>query len=185
MSKLIIIRAAPGTGKTSVANILHNRADAKTVLLPRDLFHVEIIKDRRELRTAVNDVYFTAIAKFLEADAVVICEGAFYSEFWHESFKKIEQELKPETFHFFLKASLETVLDRARNRKKADILTDDMIRGEYAGAKPLGWENEHVIDTEDKSLEEVVAEIAEITGLKLVKGLKGPWYSDSFHPDSE
>lgn len=184
MDGLLVISGAPGCGKTTVANILHSSIDSPTVLLPRDIFSVDMTKGDVSLRVPMKDSYKYAIRAFLAAGAFVICEGAFYSEHWRQTFRRIENELSIKATLVYLQASKEVAIERARGRSKADVIDDAYIAEAYGGAHPFGWENEIVIQTDHLAALEVAQRIADCLGVTLHDTLeKRLWHSDSFHMD--
>ncbi len=147
MSRLIVIRGPSGVGKSTVANMLHSYAVAKTVLLPKDVFAVDFIKDSATLRPAMEDTFVCCLSRFLNIEeVVVIVEAATKSSHWIEIFDRAAKEAGVDPEYCFLKADIDTVLERAAERAKSDVVDEDFIRHHHAEVKPTGAQEEVILD---------------------------------------
>ncbi len=183
MSKLIILRGPSSVGKSTIANYLHNFGTDNTVLLPKDVFAIDIIKDNPKLYKPMLRALEKTAQEFLATDSTVIIEGAMYQQHWIDMLERLSK-VADETFVFFLQAKLSTVIDRSGQRKKKRALAEEKVAELHPGAQPTGWPNEVVIDTENIGSDQIAKHIAEQCGIKLDETQeKATWFSYSFHPD--
>ncbi|RLE46787.1 hypothetical protein DRJ22_01050 [Candidatus Woesearchaeota archaeon] len=159
MAYFIIIRGALGIGKTTIAKRLAKKLKAEYisidfVLEKNDLDKVDerlgCISAKNFIKC--NKIVIPKITEFLEKDKIVVIDGCFYHK---EQIEDLLKKLKFKNFVFTLKAPLDICFKRDSKRKK--------FYGEKAAKEVFKLVSKFdygtVIDTENKSEEEVVEEI--------------------------
>lgn len=167
--QLIIIRGPLGSGKSSVAQELHNTATQKTALLPLDIFRASIAKEQENAPQITAEIIEHAAKKFLDAGYAVILEGVFNFDrpYYKELFNNLLEHNQNDNHLYFLEISLDESIKRNANRSKGSAITEDKIRELYSKAQKTGYKLEKVIDVEEKASKDVVGSIAEECGLSL------------------
>ena len=182
MGKLIVIRGATGSGKSSVANYLHNNLEADSVLLPQDVFKIDIAKDNPLLHQAVLNALEESAKEFLAVESVVIVEGVLSKKHWHDMINRLAAN--NESHIFFLSASLETSIKRASQRDKSSILSENDVRQFHPKSIPMGLLNEVIIDVDNTTVEVVAKIIAQNCSLEIKnRQPKAKLFSNSFIPE--
>lgn len=152
----LIIRGPPAVGKTEVADQLRATLKGKTV-------HIDIDKLRMmpyraggspEEKRLANRNAISLCQNFVESGYRVILEELFYEK---ELVEEVEQALPYPHTKFFLKASLETCLERNFGREYQ--LKAEQMERLYHQVNSLSLPEEVIIITDNKKIEDIVNEI--------------------------
>ena len=158
----IVIRGPLGIGKSTIAKKLAKRLNAKYVSYDRILDEHSLDKIDKEIGYIPSDNFKEAnkiivpkIKKSLENGNIVVFDGNFY---WKSQIEDLLDRLDCPYKVFTLEASLETCIERDKNREKSH--GEDAARAVYK--KSTGFNYGVNINTENKSSEEVVREILDM-----------------------
>lgn len=183
MSKLLVIRGATGSGKSSLANYIHNYIVGSSVLLPQDVFTVDFIKNESSLFKASLDALETSARAYLNSDTVVILEGVFSAKHWEEMIYRLSVDT--ERHYFFLSTTVDTSIERAGKREKSAQITEEDVRLWHPKSTPLHAANETVIAADTLSTRVIAQQIASQCNIELdLSQEKAKLCSNSFLPAS-
>lgn len=167
--RIIVITGAPGTGKTTTANIIAKESDMdKSVHMHTDDFFHYLSKgaipphlpESNTQNLVVIEAFLEAAKRYARGGYDVIVDGIigpWFLEPWHN----LVQE-HYEIHYIVLKASKEETLKRAVERSKLDKKTNiELVETMWAQFCNLGRYESNVIDTTNYSIQETVAAIQE------------------------
>jgi adenylate kinase family enzyme len=168
--KLIVIRGAGGSGKSSVASKLHEESVAKTAYLPLDFFRVDVAKEQHSAAEIASEILEFSAKKYIDNSYCVIMEGLF--NWQKDHWKRLVINLinycgEEESQIVFLGVHVDTAVARNRQRSKGKLITDDDIRDWHPKSQPTLRGNELVIDTNDRGIDEIVNIVANKVGFKM------------------
>tara|TARA_B100002003_G_C13765518_1_gene380075 strand:- start:51 stop:554 length:504 start_codon:yes stop_codon:yes gene_type:complete len=156
----IIIRGPLGCGKSTIAEKLSRILNAKYVAIDRIVDNPKLITKEKEegYRSQknfikANEIAVEKIKKILVNGKSVIFDGNFY---WKSAILDLEKRLKNyKGYVFTLKAPLKTCIQRDNQRDK----THGKDAAEAVYKKSISFKYGEIIDTENKSVNEVINEI--------------------------
>lgn len=126
--KLIIINGAPGAGKSSVANIVHQSLPSLSFLLKFDAQR-RFLKDRHENREEARTVTYEVCKAIIEGcfnqEKDVVFEGVLPDPSIFEDLEIITKKYNAQMYEFILSADKDTIIERNTDRPRpADALPD-------------------------------------------------------------
>lgn len=157
MTFFIIIRGPLGCGKSTIAEKLSKRLNAKYFAIDRILDENKIeeyeegyVSQKSFLKA--NEIAVQKAKKDLEKGIPVVFDGNFY---WKSQIKDLIGKLSYPHYIFTLKAPLKVCIERDRKRKKT--YGKDAAKAVYK--KSNSFKYGIIINTENKSSKEVINEI--------------------------
>ena len=161
MGRIIIIRGASGSGKTTVAHELARRNQPTAVLCPDNLYHKVFadVEDKGTVRRHVYGSLAVLIAYLMEQQVDIILEGILSSIYKRGLFEKIKELAQNEgydIFRFVLDVRIETAI--ARNADKTFLKEEDQ-RIWSKKVNESVQEQEITINAEELDVQDVVKEI--------------------------
>jgi len=132
MNDLIVIMGTSGVGKTAVAEYLTTKGithisfdDIIKELFGKDNLHLE----PQEIQTAYEEMG-RRVSKQLVETPVAVDEWFYTNKSYEWFIKEIPHNEELTIFHFWLRAPLETILER-HSHKQGDKPTETMVREQY------------------------------------------------------
>ena len=165
MKQLLIIRGRPGAGKSAVAREIQKKLrPQKVAIFTPDYFYWQVFPGEGN-KHLVNTVLNFAMQKYLEEGYFVILEGILPRAENGELFDwllKFCQENGVKFNAVFLEISLEEALKRNRAREKGKEIADEDMKQWYANAQPKEIEGEEILQTREKTPQELAEDILEL-----------------------
>lgn len=160
MQKLIILRGAPASGKTTIAKSLRN-FNKKIVWLKVDNFKDFFGEDSPGALDSANSTAIAALSYLLDKGYSVVMEGIFQNPNYVLESTEIAKTRNIPFKIFELECSLEELLRRDKNREGVKEgcrkpLGDAVISKIYHILNENPVENAHKLDTEKLSIEEAI-----------------------------
>ena len=160
MPSLTIVSGSPGAGKTTIARELARRAP-RGVNIESDQFYYWIVDlvapsapESREQNVAVVTAVARASGAYVDGGYDVVLDGVFGPWF----LPVVMQESRADNVEYVvLRTSLDDALQRVAVRNQPDI--DHVVRKMHASFADLGSLEHHVVETQGRSVDDVVGEI--------------------------
>lgn len=166
MKQLLILRGRPGAGKSTVAKAIQEELKPqKVAIFTPDYFYWQVYPGEGN-QSLVNRVLNYAIQEYLKEGYFVILEGILPKNENGELFHWLREFCQKENIKFnsvFLEVSLEKALERNKSRGKGTEISDEDIKTWYSNAKPMEIKGERVLNTNNKSPEEIAKNILKFT----------------------
>lgn len=164
--KLIIVRGPACSGKTTICRELRN-FDEKIAWISVD--RVKEIYSNFENRTLdeVHKSVNALLADLLDRGYIVVVDGIFKQENYYLDLVKIADNKKVPHVIYQLECSLPTLLKRDKSREGAKIwgpLGDDLVTSIYNTVQKNPIDGANILNTEELTLEECIAEIRTTLG---------------------
>jgi cytidylate kinase len=160
MASLTIVSGSPGAGKTTISKLLAERAP-RGVHIESDEFYydiVDLIQPSLPEAREQNDTVITAVARaagaYVEGGYDVVLEGIFGP--WYLRFV-VKESGVADVDYVVLRTSLEDALERVAERNQSEIA--DVVRKMHAPFADLGPLEHHVVQTQDRGVDEILEEI--------------------------
>lgn len=168
-NRFIIIRGPSASGKTSVAQMLFEKAVGKTAIIQQDHYRF-IFKPSGNGSRANSDVIHQMIEhnckKALEGGYEVILEGILSVKSYGKLLDRVIAGHKGPSYMFYFNVSFEETARRHRTRKEASNFGVDDMREWYDISHRSYHKLERLIP-ESFSISETVAYIKDVTGIPL------------------
>ena len=156
MKFYIIIRGPLGCGKSTISKILSTILNAEYIPFDKVLEDNNLDKSDNAFTPEdfikANNIVLNRAKEYLNKNKIVVFDGCFY---FIEQLKHLEKNLPGSGYIFTLKTSLETCIERDRNRKK--------VYGEQAAKEVHDLVSKFDyginINTENKTEKEVVNKV--------------------------
>jgi thymidylate kinase len=158
MSKLIVLRANSGSGKSTIATLLH-AAIKNSVIIEQDYY----IKYSAAAKTESQELarrarIFTDVNAALAAHDTVILEGVFDSRRYTDNFNDLLVAHPENNYFFYINVSFEETLRRHQQRDKRHKFGEKEMRDWYIAQDAFHYPFETIID-EQLSIDATVAYI--------------------------
>lgn len=154
----IIIRWPLGIGKSTIAKALAKSINGEYIAYDRILEEYDLTKDKEQGYISqksffkANEIASKRAKKLLYGRKSVVFDGNFY---WKSQIDDLISKLNYKNYVFTLKAPLKICIERDAKRKKK--YGKDAVEAVYK--KSTSFDYGEIIDTENKTVEEVVEEI--------------------------
>lgn len=146
MSKLIVIRGNSGSGKSSVAKELRNRAKRpnRVALVEQDYLRRIVLKEKENEGTNNIDLIEQTVRFALERDYDVILEGILYAKRYKEMILRL-MNLASESRIYYIDVSLEETLKRHETKPDSKDFGEKQMRAWYNDKNYLDVPEEQTI----------------------------------------
>ncbi len=163
MTKLIIIRGNSGSGKSTIAKELRERAKQpnRIALIEQDYLRRIILKEKETEGTNNIDLIEQTVVFALKRNYDVILEGILYSERYKAMLSKL-MNISSQTYIFYIDVSLEETLKRHSMKPNAHEFGEKDISSWHNKNDVLGFEGEKII-TESSTLDNTITFIKQIS----------------------
>lgn len=160
---LVILRGAPASGKTTIAEQLRD-FDKKIVWLKTDNFKPFFSNDLDEAIGAVMQTALATLSYLLDQGYSVVFEGIFKDPIYAKRAMQLGETKNIPVITYQLKCSLKTLQERDRTRKGVKEgcrkpLGDELIENLYNMIEEKPIQGAVSLDTESTLLEECIAVI--------------------------
>lgn len=158
MTYYIIIRGPLGIGKSTIAKSLAKNIKAEYIAYDRILDKHNLTKDKEDGYISqksflkANEIIAPKAKRFLDKGKSVVFDGNFY---WKSQIEDLISKLNYPHYVFTLKAPLKVCIKRDKER----IKTHGKDAAEAVYRKSIEFEYGTIINTENKSVKEIVNEI--------------------------
>jgi len=153
MSYYILIRGPLGIGKSTISQELAKRLNAEYISMDSILEEHGLARTDSDYTAddflKANEIIIPHVKKLLAKGKIVIFDGNFY---FKEQIDHLIKNVNAVHFVFTLKATLETCIERDKNRKQE--CGEEAAKAVYGLVSKFDYGT--VIDTEGKSKEEIV-----------------------------
>ena len=165
---LIIIRGNSGSGKTTTAHALREKAiesGAKKfiALVEQDYFRRIVLKEKESVGADNIDLIEQTVKFLLDRDYEVILEGILSSKRYGAMIQKLCKHAS-DYRAYYMNVSLAETLNRHNKKPNANEFGEAEMTSWYKPLDILGIENESVLD-ENLTQEQIIALIRKDTGL--------------------
>lgn len=156
--KMIMLRGNSGSGKTTVAKGLQERFGRGTMVLSQDMIRREVLKERDGVDPPALPLIKQMLKYGSENCEVVILEGIFIADWYHELFEAAIEMYGSEIYAYYFDIPFEETVRRHQTRSKAAEFGATEMREWWKEKDYLDLIKETTI-TENKSKEEIINEI--------------------------
>lgn len=165
---VLILTGPPGAGKTTTARVLSARS-ARAVHLEADSFfhfiragYLEPWKpESHEQNTSVMRIVAAAAAGYASAGYFTIVDGIISPRWFLEPLRAALKADGHDVAYAVLRAPLASCASRAASRGVRRLADSTVLEQLWRDFADLGALESHVIDTDDKSTDDVAAEVAQ------------------------
>ncbi|NDK19460.1 AAA family ATPase [Candidatus Gracilibacteria bacterium] len=123
MNRLIIVFGLPGSGKSTVANIIHEYFGEKSIILRTDEIRQELFPKSLYTQDESDNVYaefYRRTNHFLNIGKTVILDGVFAKQSERDSVQVLGEKMKTNC-HFIHVISDEQYIKERLNQRKGDV----------------------------------------------------------------
>lgn len=165
MKKLIIIRGNSGSGKSTVAKKIREKADCekKIALVEQDYLRRFILKEKEKESENNVDLIRLNVIFALERGYDVILEGILFSQRYKNMLEEVMSKAG-ESYVYYLDIPFEETLRRHQTKCNAHDFGEKEMMSWYKENDVLGLQKEKVLN-ENLSEDEIVKLICAETGL--------------------
>jgi len=162
-TKLIIIRGNSGSGKSTVAQLVREKLNGNTMLVPQDIVRREMlyVKDR------VGNPAINLISKIAlygkEVGYNVVLEGILSKKLYDNMLNDLISEYGDDTYVFYMDVSFEETLRRHDTKPKRNEYGEEKMKEWWLEKDYLNLPNEYLIP-ESYSVTEAVEYILTTVG---------------------
>ncbi|WP_040162753.1 AAA family ATPase [Microbacterium gorillae] len=143
-TRLVIIRGASASGKTTTALALRERLGSRVALLHQDHVRREVLRndDRRERHEHASVLLVGAARQALDLGYDVILDGIFNLRDYSAAFERLQRDHRGFTRIYQFDLSLDETIRRHAGRPLSREFGPDKLRDWYDGWQPLPWHEE-------------------------------------------
>lgn len=158
MSKLVVLRANSGSGKSTIAKLVH-AATNNSVIIEQDYY----IKYSAAATTNTHELarrarIFTDVVTALATYDTVILEGVFDSRRYTDNFTELLVTHPDNNYFFYIDVSFEETLRRHQLRDKRDEFGEKEMKDWYVPRDAFHYPFEVIID-EQVTINDAVSRI--------------------------
>jgi len=129
-SKLIIIRGNSGSGKSTVARLVHQKLGQDTMLVPQDVIRREILHVKDRVGNPAVELISKVVMYSKEIGYDVVLEGILSKKLYGAMLDELITEFADNVFVFYMDVSFEETLIRHKTKPNKD---------EYGSEKMKEW----------------------------------------------
>ena len=162
MKKIVIIRGAPATGKTTLAEKIIEYMNGKKALISYDEFlwvmtaHHD--RDKEDYRISMKN-YLSTIRRYMEHNYLIVTENCFdrVEEKSYEKLVSLAEKQEYDILKILLTCSFDEI--RKRNNERPTTVEYDNLKHSYNSVYDERKDNEHRIDTTNISSKDVFEKV--------------------------
>lgn len=160
--KLIIIRGNSGSGKSTSAELIRDRAKTDTALINQDYIRRTLLRDKSTDHARTCAVIDRMVIACLSQGFNVILEGVLSAKRYSYVLKSLVETYPSYVYYFDV--SIDETLKRHQTKPIASEVSEEKIREWYMKDDLLGVKGEKTI-TEESEIEQTVQFILKDSGL--------------------
>lgn len=163
MTRLVIVRGNSGSGKSTVASLVRQRAGRRCALIAQDHFRRIVLWEQDKAGGLICDYLEHNVRFLLGRGRDVVLEGILWGRKYGPMLRRLLESHRGSSAVFYLDVSFEETVRRHATRPQAGF-TAEQMREWYNAHDVLGVPGEHVIG-ESSGLEETAERIGRLSGL--------------------
>jgi len=162
-TRLVVIRGNSGSGKSTVAAMVRQRAGRRCALIGQDHFRRIVLWEQDKAGGLICDYLASNVRFLLDHGRNVVLEGILWSGKYGDMLRGLLDSHQGHSSVFYLDVSFEETVNRHGTRPEAGFSAEQM-RDWYNAGDVLGVPGEDVI-AENSSREQTVERIGQLSGL--------------------